>query len=297
MLLRLTFFSFCLSDRCRLLLKALYPLLMFVAVFRTLWIRIFPDVLLIFKPYDNDRSAPNSRGMQAPIRGKGKVWGARPSQDSVWFDVDPAARFCGNSSSVLSFSCGYLSSDEHRDLFPYQFVCSGGFFSRFKSSWSEDYSLFSWADKGQWETVKTENRQLSREGDWFRIGFEPVFVDYTKRGTWFVMVSLVEVGGEVFVRASAVPLRRTPARDVERHRSWFAPFPEAPAPPVQVADVWELPVPFACPMIYIYYYIYALTSRFASLGGVASPTTLTRPAVHSNGGSSRALRAFFGNAP
>ena len=155
-------------------------------------------------------------------------------------------------SSVLSFSWGYFSSDEHRDLFPYQFVCSGGFFSRFKSSWSEDYSLFSWADKGQWETVKTENRQLSREGDWFRIGFEPVFVDYTKRGTWFVMVSLVEVGGEVFVRASAVPLRRTPARDVERHRSWFAPFPEAPAPPVQVADVRKLPVPFACPLIYIY---------------------------------------------
>lgn len=94
--------------------------------------------------------------------------------------------------------------------------------SRFKSSWTEDYSLFSWADKGQWETVQTENRQLSREGDRFRIGFEPVFVDYTKRGTCFVMISLVEVGGVVFSRASAVPVCRAFAEDVERHRSWSA---------------------------------------------------------------------------
>eukprot|EP00903_Cladosiphon_okamuranus_P006435 g6296.t1 len=108
---------------------ALYPLLMVVAVFRTLWVRIFPGVILIFKPHDNDHSAPNSRG---------------------------------------------------------------GFWSRFKSSWAEDYSLFSWADKGQWETVRTESQLLRREGDRFRIGFEPVFVDYTKRGTWFVMISLVE---------------------------------------------------------------------------------------------------------
>lgn len=58
----------------------------------------------------------------------------------------------------------------------------------------EDYSLFSWADRGQWETVQTENREIIREGDWFRIGFEPLFVDYTKRGTWFIVISLVEVG-------------------------------------------------------------------------------------------------------
>ena len=74
----------------------------------------------------------------------------------------------------------------------------GGFLSRFKSSWTEDYSLFSWADKGKWETVQMADREVSREGDWFRIGFEPVFVDYTKRGTWFVVISLVEVS--FFVR-------------------------------------------------------------------------------------------------
>ena len=80
-------------------------------------------------------------------------------------------------------------------------MVSGGFLSRFKTSWTKNYSLFSWADKGQWETVQMENREVSRQGDWFRIGFEPVFVDYTKRGTWFIMISLIEVGYVVFVTA------------------------------------------------------------------------------------------------
>lgn len=65
--------------------------------------------------------------------------------------------------------------------------------SRFRTSWREDYSLFSWADKGQWETVETKEERVQREGDWFRIGFEPVFVDYTKRGTLFLVATLVEV--------------------------------------------------------------------------------------------------------
>ncbi|CAN0513699.1 unnamed protein product, partial [Ectocarpus sp. 12 AP-2014] len=85
----------------------LYPLLMFATVVRTLFVRVRPDELLIFKTYDEDGTngnAPNSRG---------------------------------------------------------------GFLSRFKSSWAENYSLFSWADKGQWETVQTPNRNITREGDWF----------------------------------------------------------------------------------------------------------------------------------
>lgn len=57
----------------------------------------------------------------------------------------------------------------------------------------EDYSLFSWADKGQWETVQTPGRYVSRDGDWFRIGFEPIFVDFTKRGSWFIVISLLSV--------------------------------------------------------------------------------------------------------
>lgn len=68
------------------------------------------------------------------------------------------------------------------------------FVSKCRRGWREDCSLFSWADKGQWEAIQGENRPASREDDWFRIGFEPVFVDYTKRGIWFVMISLFEVG-------------------------------------------------------------------------------------------------------
>ncbi|CAM9886855.1 unnamed protein product [Ectocarpus sp. 12 AP-2014] len=110
----------------------LYPLFMFVTGFRTLLVRVRPNVLLIFKTY-----AEGGTIGDAPSRG-------------------------------------------------------GGFLSRFKSSWAENYSLFSWADKGQWETVQTPARQISREGDWFRIGSGPVFVDYTKSGTWFIVISLVE---------------------------------------------------------------------------------------------------------
>lgn len=68
-----------------------------------------------------------------------------------------------------------------------------GILSRFRTSWREDYSLFSWADRGQWETVQTTERRVQRNGDCFRIGFEPVFVDYTKKGTWFLLATLVEV--------------------------------------------------------------------------------------------------------
>lgn len=68
-----------------------------------------------------------------------------------------------------------------------------GVLSRFRSSWREDYSLLSWADKGQWETVQTTDGHAQREENWFRIGFEPVFVDYTKRGSYFVLATLIEV--------------------------------------------------------------------------------------------------------
>lgn len=64
--------------------------------------------------------------------------------------------------------------------------------STFRSAWKNDNGVFSWADKGQWETV--QHRPDSEEANWFRIGFEPVFSAYTKRGAWFVVISLLEVG-------------------------------------------------------------------------------------------------------
>lgn len=56
--------------------------------------------------------------------------------------------------------------------------------------------MFSWADKGRWETVDVQDPQTRRDGDRFRIGFEPIFVDYTKSGVWFVGFFLVQVHEE-----------------------------------------------------------------------------------------------------
>lgn len=109
--------------------KLLYPVLMFVMLWRTLQVRVRPNTLVIF------RERPPG---EAPAGGLGLL-------------------------------------------------------ARFHTSLRDDSSLFSWADKGQWETVDTTDREVRREGNWFRIGFEPAFVDYTKRGVWFMIVNLVEV--------------------------------------------------------------------------------------------------------
>ncbi|CAB1116602.1 unnamed protein product [Ectocarpus sp. CCAP 1310/34] len=66
------------------------------------------------------------------------------------------------------------------------------FLSKVRAGWEEDHSLFAWANKGTWETAETDNEGIRREGQWFRIGFEPLFVDFTKSGAWFVAFTLVE---------------------------------------------------------------------------------------------------------
>ena len=61
------------------------------------------------------------------------------------------------------------------------------------SSWREG-SLLAWADKGEWSVKKIPNdKRLESEWTWFQIGFEPMFADYTRSGTLFVVVSLAEV--------------------------------------------------------------------------------------------------------
>lgn len=67
------------------------------------------------------------------------------------------------------------------------------FTAEVKASLREKYSMFAWANKGEWESVETSDAQVTRERDWFRIGFEPLFVDYTKKGSWFIVYMLVEV--------------------------------------------------------------------------------------------------------
>lgn len=67
------------------------------------------------------------------------------------------------------------------------------FISKLRRSWSVDQNLFAWADKGRWKTDQAQGLQARQEGDRFRQGFEPMFVDFTKYGTLFVVLFLVEV--------------------------------------------------------------------------------------------------------
>lgn len=108
--------------------QLLFPVLMFVMVWRTIAVRVLPDALIDFKP---------------------------------------------------------CSPEEGSD--------SRSFALRLRASWTEGQSIFSWADKGRWQSVDTSDDDTRREANRFRIGFEPVFVDFTKTGTWFVVISLAQV--------------------------------------------------------------------------------------------------------
>ena len=70
---------------------------------------------------------------------------------------------------------------------------SRSFAARVQTSLKEEHSMFAWASKGQWESVNTPDEELKRDRNWFRIGFEPLFVDFTKSGSWFLVYMLVEV--------------------------------------------------------------------------------------------------------
>lgn len=58
------------------------------------------------------------------------------------------------------------------------------------SAWRHGSSMFSWADKGEWVSKNDEDIDLDSRK--FRIGFEPLFVDYTQRGTLYIMFLLFE---------------------------------------------------------------------------------------------------------
>ena len=50
--------------------------------------------------------------------------------------------------------------------------------------------MLTWADKGQW--VSKNDEAVDLDSRKFRIGFEPLFVDYTQRGTLYVTFLLFE---------------------------------------------------------------------------------------------------------
>eukprot|EP00752_Nemacystus_decipiens_P006426 g5789.t1 len=66
------------------------------------------------------------------------------------------------------------------------------FFSRVLKGLKEEQSMFAWANKGEWRTAPTDDMAELRLGDWFRIGFEPLFADFTQSGSWFAVYALLE---------------------------------------------------------------------------------------------------------
>ena len=97
--------------------------------------------------------------------------------------------------------------------FPDEETDDGGLIYRSATGWWYNQSLFSWADTGRWHTVHTSDETLRRERDWFRIGFEPMFVDFTQSGAWFTFVFLLEVRGY----SPNMPLCHQIMRFVHRH--------------------------------------------------------------------------------
>lgn len=54
--------------------------------------------------------------------------------------------------------------------------------------WRTGGSVFEWADKGSWKCRTNEDEDL--DGRKFRIGFEPLFVDFTKEGAVYIIFML-----------------------------------------------------------------------------------------------------------
>lgn len=83
--------------------------------------------------------------------------------------------------------------------FPSGYNHRNSWLSNIWKRFKEEGSLLSFANRGRWQTVETRNEARLREGNRFRLGIEPLFVDFTKWGTVFVVVSLLEVSARYFL--------------------------------------------------------------------------------------------------
>lgn len=76
----------------------------------------------------------------------------------------------------------------------YEWIWSRAFWDGFTTGGS----IFGWAEKGGWSCRKSEDEDL--DGRNFRIGFEPLFVDFTDRGVVYIIFML----GKWFIQASVL---------------------------------------------------------------------------------------------
>ncbi|CAN0463533.1 unnamed protein product, partial [Ectocarpus sp. 12 AP-2014] len=86
-----------------------------------------------------------------------------------------------------------LSADDAVEAESDLYTSVRSFGSKVRHGLKESYSMFAWSNKGEWGSVDTPDEEDKRARDWFRIGFEPLFVDFTGAGSWFAIYALIEL--------------------------------------------------------------------------------------------------------
>ena len=108
------------------------------------------------------------------------------------------------NKAALKFPTTDTERNQHEPQFFHEITlsCTHAFVRLFRTSNSlvsfatglkEEHSMFAWAKKGVWRTTPSQEVKERRLGDWFRIGFEPLFADFTQSGSWFAVYALLEV--------------------------------------------------------------------------------------------------------
>lgn len=82
--------------------------------------------------------------------------------------------------------------------------------------WRTGDSVFSWADQGAWKCRTREDEDIN--GRKFRIGFEPLFVDFTKEGAVYIVFLMFKwfalgiVSGEINLSRVLTELKKVTRR-------------------------------------------------------------------------------------
>ncbi|CAB1104649.1 unnamed protein product [Ectocarpus sp. CCAP 1310/34] len=172
----------------------LYPVLMFAMVARTHRVRVRSDALIVFVSNENRVTWMGKKEFFSKLLAGSRkdfslfAWADKGQWETVqtsdvnarrdadWFRIGFEPLFADFTQAGSWFILYTLME----------------FFSKLLAGSRKDFSLFAWADKGQWETVQTSDVNARRDADWFRIGFEPLFADFTQAGSWFILYTLME---------------------------------------------------------------------------------------------------------
>ncbi|CAM9746535.1 unnamed protein product [Choristocarpus tenellus] len=149
-----------------LLTMLAFPVLMVVMVLRTIYVRVLPGDLLIFRNSHDHGTAKAENGNSEGIGTK-----ARSLIHSSTKYGCPSTR-CKKLSSHLLLQLNNLFGYAMRILLA--------------------VAIFSWADHGRWENAQLSDEIKCREAEWFRIGFEPIFIDFNRTGSIYFALFLIK---------------------------------------------------------------------------------------------------------